>query len=366
MPLKDAKKFMRLAIKEAARGIGKTEPNPAVGCVIVKNNKVVGKGFHKQFGGEHAEIAALKEAGKKAVGASCYVSLEPCSYHGKTPPCADAIIKSGIRELVCAVKDPNPLNNGKGLRILKQNNINVRSGVLKKEAESLNTNFFIRMRKKRPLITLKLAQSLDGKIATRKGDSKWISSAKSRKIVQDLRRKHDAVLVGVNTVIQDNPLLTIRDSKRQPVKIIVDSTLKTPLKSKILSRLSTGKTIMATTKYSAKSRESALRKRGADIIRVGNSADKVDLKALMKELSYKGIGSILVEGGSEIAASFLKKRLVDKLYLFIAPIVIGGRDATSAIGGIGVSSIEQAMGFKEIKTKRIGRDILVEAECLQA
>ncbi len=362
MDLKTAEKYMRLAIKQAKRGADKTTPNPLVGCVITKNKKIVASGYHKQFGGPHAEIVALKKAGKKAEGATCYVTLEPCAYYGKTPPCVDTVIRSGVKELVCAAKDPNPLNRGRGLKILKQHGIIVSTGILKREAEALNTGFFRRMRRERPLTTLKLAQSLDGKIATNKGDSKWVSSPESRKLVQDLRKKHDAILIGINTLISDDPALTIRNSKRQPFKVIVDTKLKAPLTAKVFTSLSPGKTIIATTMRSSRIKERALRDKGARIIRVGSISNRVGLKALMKQLLLMGIGSVLVEGGGEIAASLLEKRFIDKLYLFIAPILIGGRGAPCSIGGDGVAKISQAVKLTDLKVKRIGKDLLVETD----
>ncbi len=365
MDIKIAEKYMRLAIKEAKKGTSKAYPNPLVGCVIVKNKKVIAAGYHKRFGGPHAEIIALKKATAKAEGATCYVTLEPCAYYGKTPPCIDAIISSGVKELVCAAKDPNPLNSGRGLKILKQKGVRVVSGILKKEAEGLNKDFFTIMRRQRPLVTLKLAQSLDGKIATSKGDSKWISSTKSRRLVQRLRKNHDAILIGINTLLKDDPILTIRNSKRQPLKIIVDTEIKIPITAKVLTKLSPGKTIIATTEYSSKAKESALRRKGVDLVRVGSSPKRVDLKVLMKRLLLKGIGSVLVEGGGEIAASLLEKELVDNLYLFVAPIIIGGKEAPGSIGGKGIESISKAIRFKDIKARRVGKDLLVEAKCLQ-
>jgi len=362
MDLKIAEKYMKLAIESAKRAADKTAPNPLVGCVIVKNKKIVASGYHKQFGGPHAEVIALKKSGKRAEGATCYVTLEPCSYYGKTPPCIDMIIRSGVKELVCATKDPNPLNRGRGLKILKQHGIIVSTGILKREAEELNADFLSRMKQERPLITLKLAQSLDGKIAANRGDSKWISSPESRRFVQGLRKKHDAILIGINTLLSDDPILTIRNSKREPFKIIVDTKLKTPLTAKIFTNSSQGKTIIATTMRSSRIKERALRDKGADIIRVGSVSNRVGLKALMKQLLLRGMGSILVEGGGEIAASLLKKRLVDKLYLFIAPILIGGRAAPCSIGGDGVAKINQALKLTDLKLKKIGKDLLVETD----
>jgi diaminohydroxyphosphoribosylaminopyrimidine deaminase / 5-amino-6-(5-phosphoribosylamino)uracil reductase len=366
---KTAEKFMRLAIEQAKKGIGKTGPNPVVGCVVVKGRKVISTGFHKEFGGPHAEAIALRAAGKRAKEASLFVTLEPCSYYGKTPSCTGAIIKAGIKEIFCAGLDPNPLNNGRGIAAIKANGIKVKCGILRSQAESINPDFIKRMKSKRPFVTLKLAQSIDGKIATRKNDSKWISSERSRDIVQSLRSGHDAVMIGVNTILIDNPLLSVRDktsphqlNKRQPVKIIVDSMLKTPVNAMIFSRLSPGHTIIAATHNAPSARETALKKIGADIIRVSACKRGVNLKALMKALVEKGINSILFEGGGELAASMLEAGLIDKAYIFIAPIIIGGKDAVDSIGGIGPDKICKAKRLYNIKTKRVDRDILVEAD----
>ncbi len=369
MRLKAAEKFMSLAIEQAKLGRGKTGHNPLVGCVVVKSGKVISSGFHKEFGGPHAEALALKAAGKGAKGAAAFVTLEPCSYYGKTPPCTDAIIKSGVKELFCAGLDPNPLNNGKGVAAIRARGIKVRCGILKSQAEKLNPDFIKRMENKKPLVTLKLAQSIDGKIATRKNDSKWISSEQSRAFVHALRSGHDAVMVGINTVLCDDPLLSIRKPGkaplkriRQPVKIIIDTNLKTPVNAKLFSRLSPGKTIIATTHGASADKEAALRRKGADIMRIGSGLRHVDLKILMKKLMQNGINSILVEGGGEIAASMLEAGFVDKIYFFICPIIIGGRDAVNSIGGKGASSIREAIKLSNVKLQRIDKDFLVEAD----
>ena len=399
---KTAEKFMRLAIEQAKKGIGKTGPNPVVGCAVVKSRKVISTGFHKQFGGPHAEAIALRAAGKRAKGASLFVTLEPCSYYGKTPPCTYAIIKAGIKEVFCATPDPNPLNNGRGIAALKANGVKVRCGILKSQAEKLNPDFIKRMKEKRPFVTLKLAQSIDGKIAARKNDSRWISSKASREYVQALRRQHDAILVGINTVLCDDPRLSIRyplsvvrqahhpsnpfdyaqDSsracrganhpersrgakrykKRQPVKIIVDSRLRIPANSKLLGPLSPARTIIAATHKASSKKEEVLRRKNADIIRVGSVSKRVDLKALMKKLVQKGICSVLVEGGGEIAASMLELGLVDKACFFICPIIIGGKGSVNAIGGKGAGKIRDTIRFSDIRFKRIDSDIMVHAD----
>jgi diaminohydroxyphosphoribosylaminopyrimidine deaminase / 5-amino-6-(5-phosphoribosylamino)uracil reductase len=362
MRLKTAEKFMALAIEQAKKGIGKTGPNPAVGCVVVKGCKVISTGFHKKFGGPHAEAMALRAAGKRAKGALLFVTLEPCSYYGKTHPCTDAIIKAGITEVFCAGFDPNPLNNRKGIAALKLNGVKVRCGILRSRAERLNPDFIKRMREKRPFVTLKLAQSIDGKIATRKNDSRWISSKASREYVQALRGQHDAIMIGINTVLCDDPLLTIRGSKRQPIKIIIDSRLRMPANSNLLGPLSPARTIIAATHNASSKKEEGLRKKNVDIIRVGSVPRRVDLKGLMKKLVQKGICSVLVEGGGEIAASMLELGLVDKVCFFICPIIIGGNDAVNVIGGKGAGKIRDAIRFSDIRFKRIDNDIMVHAD----
>jgi diaminohydroxyphosphoribosylaminopyrimidine deaminase/5-amino-6-(5-phosphoribosylamino)uracil reductase len=360
---------MRLAIRQALLARGKTGFNPIVGCIIVKNGKIVSSGFHKEFGGPHAEAVALKAAGDRAIGAAMFITLEPCSYYGKTPPCANLIVRSGIKEVFCACLDPNPLNSGKGIAVLKNSGIKISLGILRRQAQALNRDFFRRMKAKTPFVSLKLAQSLDGKIATKTGDSKWISSQGSRAFSHGLRYNHDAVMVGIGTVLKDDPLLNVRiqigsSSKkpRQPVKIIIDSGLRTPVRSRLLSRHSPGKTIIAASQGASIAREKALSKKGACIIRAGLDRKRVDLCILMEQLMQKGINSILVEGGSEIAASMLESGLVRKLYSFICPIIIGGRSAVGAVGGIGAGKVKDAMRLYNIKVRGLGRDFLVEAD----
>jgi diaminohydroxyphosphoribosylaminopyrimidine deaminase / 5-amino-6-(5-phosphoribosylamino)uracil reductase len=366
---REIERFMGLAIKQAEKGKGKTGNNPVVGCIIVKNKKVISSGFHKKFGGPHAEIIALKKAGNQAQGATLFVTLEPCAYYGKTPPCVAAIIRAGIKQVVCAGKDPNPLNNGKGIKALRAAGIHVFCGVLRHKAELLNLNFIERFRMKKPLVTLKLAQSIDGKIATRKNDSMWISSKASREFVQGLRKSHDAIMVGINTVLCDDPCLSIRYpqsakgyKKRQPVKIIVDTNLKTPVNARILSKLSPGNTIIAAMHKASADKEKILKSKGADIIRIRQDKKGLNLVMLMERLVEKGIHNILLEGGSELAASMLEKSLVDRVYFFISPIIIGGRHAIGSVGGLGVDRISDAIRLSNVKTRRIDKDILVQAD----
>jgi len=359
------KTYMKLAIEQARKGIGKTDPNPVVGCVIIKDNRIIAKGYHKEFGGPHAEVIALKKAGKKAKGASLYLSLEPCAYFGKTPACTEAIINAGIKEVICAVKDPNPQNNGRGFKRLREKKIKVITGIMKKEAEALNSGFIKRMKQRQPLITLKLAQSLDGKIATHTGDSKWISDKPSRKIVQKLRSQHDAIMIGVQTLLNDNPRLSLRNSnglaKRQPVRVIIDSMLKTPLTAKIFKSRPMARIIIAASDKASRHKEERLKKAGAQVLRVGSDSKGLNLHSLTRKLASIGITSILVEGGGELSASLLADKLVNKLYLFIAPILIGGKDAITSYEGQGVKRIRDAISLNGYKIERSGRDILIES-----
>jgi diaminohydroxyphosphoribosylaminopyrimidine deaminase/5-amino-6-(5-phosphoribosylamino)uracil reductase len=358
---------MQKAIKLANKAEGSTWPNPIVGCVIVKNDRVIASGFHKYFGGPHAEVVALKKAGKKAKGAIMYVTLEPCSSYGKTPPCTDRIITSGIKEVFIAMKDPTQANKSKGIKQLQQNSIKVHTGLLKAQAEKLNPHFIKNARLKRPFVSLKMAQSLDGKIATKSGHSRWISSGLSRTMAHNIRAKHDAVMIGINTLLADDPLLNIRRADKSmkagykyPVKIVIDSRLRTPLDSRIFNKLSKGRTIIAATKGASLIKEKRLKKLGAEVIRSGSG--KVDLSQLLTELSKRGINNILVEGGGELAASLFASKLVDKLFLFIAPILIGGRDAITSIEGIGPDSVKKAVKLNKINLKKIGKDFLLTTD----
>jgi len=360
--LSNHRKFMRIAIQEAGKGIGKTAPNPVVGCVIIKDNKIISKAHHKYFGGAHAEAAALKKAKQRAKNATLYVTMEPCSYPGKRPPCTGAIIEAGIKNVVAAMQDPNPANDGNGFKQLRKKGIPIICGVMKKEAERLNRSFIARMKKKRPSVTVKMAQSLDGKIATKEGDSKWISSTASRRIVQGLRAKHDGVMVGINTIIRDNPRLTVRGSRRGPIKIVVDSRLRTPLNARIFAKASSGRVIIAATEKASKAKAALLKERGAEIVRTQPKAGRVGLPMLMKQLARMGITSILAEGGGELTASLLDNRLADKIFLFLAPIFIGGRDSLTSVEGEGISSIRDGLKLDDIKFERVERDMLITGD----
>lgn len=355
-------KYMRIAIGLAKRAEGMTSPNPVVGAVIVKSGKIIGGGYHRKAGLPHAEIEALKAAGPKARGATMFVTLEPCDHFGRTPPCTDAIIKSGIRKVVIGMRDPNPINDGSGARKLHRGGVETVTGILEKEAAAINGPFIKFITKKMPYVTVKLAETLDGKIATRTGDSRWISSEESRRRVHELRGAVDAVMVGVNTVLRDDPaLLNVLSGGKQPVRVVVDSLLKTPLRAKLLATISKSSVIIAATGCASSGRIKTFRNLGAEVVITKSKNGRVDLKSLLRELARRGIINILVEGGGELAASFAEERLVDRFLFFIAPKIIGGRNATTSIEGAGSGRMRDALMFSEVKVGRSGPDILVEA-----
>ena len=346
---------MELAVKLAEKGKGKTSPNPMVGCIIVKRNAIVGRGFHKKAGEPHAEIIALNEAGKKARNATLYVTLEPCSHWGKTPPCTERIIQEGISEVIVGSFDVNPLVSG--ARELKLRGIKTKTGILEDEARQLNEVYYKYMKSRTPFVLVKSAISLDGKIATIEGDSKYITSTAARKYVHQLRSEYDAVMVGANTVLRDNPLLTVRLFKgRDPVKIVVDSKLKIPTKSNIFK--DAGRLIIATTRNAPKRKVDEIIQKGAKVLVLPSKNGKVDLVQLMKELGKHEITSIMIEGGAELNSEAIKSDIVDKIMFFISPGIIG--KGKEAIGDLGIKTISKSIKLKKVKTYKIGKDILIE------
>ncbi len=351
---------MEKALGLARKGQGLTSPNPCVGAVVVKDNKVIAGAFHKRAGQAHAEALALKKAGRRANGSTLYVTLEPCNHFGKTPPCTDTVIKSGVKRVVVGMTDPNPVNSGKGLARLKRNGIAVKTGVLRKEAESLNIPFVKFIKERIPYVTVKVAQTLDGKIATKTGDSKWISNDASRRFVHVMRERVDCVLVGINTILKDDPLLTPRlgrPSRKNVKRVIIDSHLKIPLKSKVLKNPES--LIIATTKKASKKKLLQLTRKKVDIIITKDKKGQVNLKSFLKELAQRNISHILVEGGGNIVSSFLKENLVDEMLIFISPKIVGGRDAVTSVEGDGVKFVDEAIPLSNIKVERFGTDILV-------
>jgi diaminohydroxyphosphoribosylaminopyrimidine deaminase/5-amino-6-(5-phosphoribosylamino)uracil reductase len=343
---------------------GRTSPNPPVGAVVVKDGKVVGEGATHRPGGPHAEVVALRKAGEAAHGATLYVTLEPCSHFGRTPPCADAVVEAGVRRVVCCLQDPNPLVAGQGLQRLRDAGIEVVLGPLRDEAEHDLEPYLKAVWTGLPFVTLKLALSLDGKIATREGDSRWISSEASRRLVHRLRARSDAVLVGVGTALADDPELTPRLARPlragYPRRVIVDSRARLPLKSKALSRELAPTTIVAVTEGAKHARVAALERTGAEVWLVRPEAGRVDLVELLRRLCQTGYQSLLVEGGGELAAGLLEAGLVDKALLFYAPILLGGKSATSAIAGRGVASVAEAPRLRDLRYRPSGPDLMVE------
>ncbi|MBI3793570.1 MAG: bifunctional diaminohydroxyphosphoribosylaminopyrimidine deaminase/5-amino-6-(5-phosphoribosylamino)uracil reductase RibD [Nitrospinae bacterium] len=349
--------FMTRALQLAETARGRTSPNPMVGAVIVKGNRIIAEGFHQKAGGDHAEIVALKKAKDAAKGASLYVTLEPCCHHGKTPPCTDAIIKAGIKKVAIAAQDPNPLVCGKGTAQLKKAGVAVFQGLLQKEAKKLNEAYNKFITEKIPFVTLKVALSLDGKMADSAGVSKWISNENSRQKVHEMRASSDAVLVGVNTLLNDNPRLNARVGKksdRQPVRVVADSSLRTPPTARILHSAG-GEVWIATTSDDQKKIKS-LEDEGAKIIRVEEKNKRVDLKALMKELAKRGIVSLLLEGGASMIGDAMKNDMVDKMALFYAPLIIGGEGRYSLAGTDMAKDLPKASRLLELSVTTIPAD----------
>ena len=354
------RKWMEAALRLARLGEGLTRPNPPVGSVVVSRGRVVGRGWHRQAGGPHAEIHALRQAGERARGATLYVTLEPCSTWGRTPPCTEAIIRSGVSRVVAAVSDPNPRHAGRGFRLLRAAGIEVVSGVAAAEAERLLAPFAASMERKRPYVTLKLAVSLDGRIADARGRSKWISGAASRTFVQSLRRRADVVMVGAGTVSKDNPSLLPRPARgRATLRVIVDGRGTVPVRSRVFTDDAACRTILATTGRCPVSRRAALAKRGAEVLILPPAGTGVSLRALMKVLHRRGALHMLCEGGGRLAETLLKAGLVDELVLFIAPIVIGGA-GVAAVGGPGWP-LAKAPRFETVEVRKLGKDLMMRA-----
>jgi len=353
--------FMKKALRLASKGRGRTSPNPMVGAVIVKGGKVIAEDYHRRSGTPHAEILALRKAGKLPKGATLYINLEPCCHTDKkTPPCTNAIIESGLEKVVIAMIDPNPKVAGKGIRALKSAGIEVEVGLMETEAKRLNETFTKFITKREPFVILKAAQSLDGKIATASGKSKWITGDKARQYVHKLRNEVDAVMVGIGTVIADDPSLGCRvRGGRNPYRIIVDSSFRIPLNAKVLTH-DDQKTIIATTKISDRGKNNSTIKMGHKVLTVKGNEGKVDLKSLMKELGRLEITSVMIEGGSSLNASALSSGIVDKVIFFCAPKIIGGVDAVPSVGGLSPASLKNIVKVKDLQVKKVGDDFLFE------
>lgn len=356
-------RYMKLAVAQAKRAIGRVSPNPMVGAVIVKKGEIVGMGYHRRAGSPHAEINALREAGKKAKNAELYVNLEPCCHYGRTPPCVDAIIKSGIKKVIIGMKDPNPLVCGKGAARLRAAGVATHTGVLEGECRKLNEIYIKYITRKVPFVILKVASSLDGKIATKSGDSRGISNNESLHYVHRLRDQCDAIMVGIGTVQTDDPLLTARlkgKAGKDPIRVIVDSSLKISPRARVFNARSNAGVIVATTRRAAKRKKERLEELGARVITVGSAGSKVNLKKLMVALGKLELTSLIIEGGTEVITSALKDGIVDKIFFFYAPKILGGRTARGITAGVGVEYIRQSLNVYDLKVKKTGGDVLLE------
>lgn len=362
-------KMMRRAIVLARRGIGRTAPNPAVGCVIVRDGEIVGEGWHKKAGTPHAEVHALRQALGAARGADVYVTLEPCAHYGKTPPCAEALIAAGVKRVFAAMEDPNPKVSGRGVEMLRSAGIEVALGLLETESRLLNEPFIKQVTTGLPFVILKSAMTLDGKTATGSGDSKWITNDRSRRYVHRLRAVVDAVMVGVGTVAADDPQLTSRIAGgRDPIRVIVDSALSLPLHSRVLHLSSPARTVIATLAGSGPEGEK-IGGPGVEILRCQERDGRVDLCDLLARLGRMGIQSVLLEGGSRLAGEALRLGLIDKFLLFYAPKIVGG-EGPGLFAGRGVLKMADAVQLRGLKIRRFGADILIEGypegRCLPA
>jgi diaminohydroxyphosphoribosylaminopyrimidine deaminase / 5-amino-6-(5-phosphoribosylamino)uracil reductase len=353
------RRYMRTACRLAEKAAGRTSPNPMVGAVLVRDGKMIASGFHQFAGGDHAEIVALKKAGTKAKGATLYINLEPCNHYGRTPPCTRSLIAAGVKEVVVGMKDPNPLVSGKGLRALARAGIKVRSGVLQEECRVLNEAFTKFITRGVPFVTLKLAASLDGKIATASGDARWISCEESRATVHLLRNRYDAVLVGAGTVVVDNPQLTCRIAGgRDPWRIILDARLRIPLDAEFLRQRGSDKNIIVTSSTAPAAKIRAVENLGATVWRMPAREGAVRWLPLLKKLAKTGIASVLIEGGATTAAGALKEKMVDKMLIFYAPKLLGG-EGRYMIDSLGVQHVKQSVKLQNLKVQKSGADLLV-------
>lgn len=356
--------YMARALALAERGRGLTSPNPMVGAVVVKSGVVVGEGYHRQAGAAHAEVEALAAAAEQAREATLYVTLEPCVHHGRTPPCVPAVIEAGIRRLVVAVQDPNPQVNGRGIAALRQAGCLVLVGSMADAAREQNRAFFVYMAERRPLVTLKAAMTLDGKIAAWDRNSRWITGEPARLEVHRMRSESDAIAVGIGTVLQDDPELTVRLPSpwpREPYRIVVDSHCRIPLDARVLRAGRPERTLVVTTEGAPVEKVRALEARGVALLRLPSRDGRVDLSALLFRLGALEVTALLLEGGSELNAAFLESGLVDRVKLFVAPIFLGGRDSPGPVGGAG-RSIKEAFRLRGVTVRGVGEDFLIEGD----
>ncbi len=358
------KHYMRSALRLAEKGRGRTSPNPMVGAVLVKDDQVLGEGYHKRAGADHAEIAALNQAGENAAGATLYINLEPCCYQGLTPPCVDRLIEAKLSRVVIAMLDPNPKVKGRSVRLMQAAGIQVDAGLMAEQARFQNEVFLKYVTTNLPFIILKIALSMDGKIATKTGDSRWVSCKESREFVHKLRNIVDATCVGIGTIIRDDSRLTTRLKNkrgRDSIRVVIDSLLRVPLGANIFTEKSNAGNIIVTTKNAFFKRKGDIEKTGSRVLEVRHrSRNKVDLTHMAQELGKLGITSVMIEGGAEIAASAIQEGIVDKIIFFISPKIIGGKTAPGPVGGEGIAKMTDVIKLKHIRTKRFGEDIMIE------
>jgi len=364
------REFMTLALRLAAKGRGHTSPNPMVGAVIVNRGKIVGQGSHRKVGGPHAEVLAVSQAGSRANGGTLYVTLEPCSHLKKrTPPCVPLVITSGVRRVVVGMVDPNPQVSGRGIAQLKRAGIQVAVGCLEAEAQQLNEAYIHWVQTGRPFTILKAGMTLDGQIATTGGESQWITGDEARSQAHRLRADVDAVLVGIGTVLRDDPQLTARLGSdpvqldpRQPLRVVVDSRLRIPLRAAVLQRQEDAHTVIATTRLAPLKKIERLQASGIDVLIMPNAGGHLNLTALWTRLGQLGVTSLLVEGGSELNAAVLRAGLPQRLMCFVAPLLLGGQDAKGLLGGISPRRLRDAVPLKNLRMEPVGRDMLIQAD----
>ena len=359
-------RYMGQAVRLAARATGRTSPNPMVGAVVVKGREVVGKGYHRRVGTDHGEIVALKAASKGARGAELFVNLEPCCHHGRTGPCTEAIIQAGIRRVVVGMKDPNPLVNGKGIRRLRRAGIEVNYGALEDECRELNAAFICYITRGRPLVTFKSAVTLDGKVATRGGHSRWVTGGASKIAGHRMRNTLDAIAVGVGTVLGDDPTLTCRDVRggRDPVRVVVDSKLRTPPTARVVraTEQSSAPTLIFTTERATARKTGILTRAGATVIEVAAERGHVDVAAVLQELARRELTTLLLEGGPRLAGAFWQKGLVDRVTAFVAPKVLGDPRGMSMVAGAGVELMSEATELQDVTVRRLGNDVMISGK----
>jgi diaminohydroxyphosphoribosylaminopyrimidine deaminase/5-amino-6-(5-phosphoribosylamino)uracil reductase len=358
---KTDERYMRMALALARKGAGRTSPNPMVGAVVVRGGRVVGRGYHRRAGEAHAEIIALAEAGRAARGATLYVNLEPCSHYGRTPPCIDAVVRAGVSRVVAGMIDPNRLVAGRGVESLERAGIRVDVPVREEECRRINEAFVKHVTRKLPFIVLKLAASLDGRIATSAGDSKWVTGQKARRYVHELRNRYDAVLVGSGTVLVDDPQLTCRLRRgRNPWRVVLDRRLRTPMNATLLRQTPREKTIVVTSDESSTSKRTRLERSGIQVWTFPAPKGTIPFRYLLRRLGRVGITSVMIEGGAITASRAISEKVVDKVLCFYAPKVIGG-DGLPMVGSLGVVRMSRCYKVRDTKVRKVGEDVLVTA-----